>query len=93
LRAAPPADREVQHALNQQEASFYARMETVGGFGGKADQLNGYYFQAGDPDFFNEDLALSFAASERHPGGGETMAAVRQAPRTECGSAPKGGGK
>ena len=57
LREAPPTDREVQRALNQTEASFYARMETVGGFGGKADQLNGYYFQAGDPDFFNEDLA------------------------------------
>jgi zinc protease len=66
LRAAPPADREVQRALNQTEASFYARMETVGGFGGKADQLNGYYFQAGDPDFFNEDLAryLSLQAND-----------------------------
>jgi zinc protease len=57
LRETPPADREVQRAVNQTQASFYARMETVGGFGGKADQLNGYYFQAGDPDFFNEDLA------------------------------------
>lgn len=66
LRAAPPTDREVQRALNQTEASFYARMETVGGFGGKADQLNGYYFQAGDPDFFNEDLAryLSLQAND-----------------------------
>jgi zinc protease len=57
LREAPPTDREVQRVLNQTEASFYARMETAGGFGGKADQLNGYYFQAGNPDFFNEDLA------------------------------------
>jgi zinc protease len=57
LRETPPSDREVQRALNQTEASFYARMETVGGFGGKADQLNGYWFQAGNPDFFNEDLS------------------------------------
>jgi zinc protease len=66
LRTAPPADREVQRAINGIEASFYARMETVGGFGGKADQLNGYYFQAGDPDFFNEDLAryLSLQAND-----------------------------
>ena len=66
LRNAPPSDREVQRAVNQTEASFYARMETVGGFGGKADQLNGYYFQAGDPDFFNEDLAryLSLQAND-----------------------------
>jgi zinc protease len=57
LRDTPPTGREVQRTLNQIEASFYGRMETVGGFGGKADQLNGYWFQAGDPDFFNEDLA------------------------------------
>ena len=34
-------------ALNQIEASFYRRMERVGGFGGKADQLNGYYYSTG----------------------------------------------
>ena len=52
-----PSDREVQRALNQIEASFYDRMERVGGFGGKADQLNAYYTNTGDPDWFNEDLA------------------------------------
>jgi len=31
-------------------------MERVGGFGGKADQMNGYYTNTGDPDWFNEDL-------------------------------------
>jgi hypothetical protein len=31
-------------------------MERVGGFGGTADQLNGYYTNTGDPDWFNEDL-------------------------------------
>jgi zinc protease len=57
LRGAPPDDRELQRALNQIEASFYRRMERVGGFSGKADQLNAYYFAGGDPDFFAEDLA------------------------------------
>jgi zinc protease len=57
LRAEPPSAREVQRALNQIEASFFNAMETVGGFGGKADRLNAYYFVAGDPDYFNEDLA------------------------------------
>jgi zinc protease len=57
LREAPPTARELQRVLNQTEASFYSRMERVGGFGGKADQLNGYLFQAGNPDFFAEDLA------------------------------------
>ena len=57
LRRAPPDPREVQRALNQVEASFYRAMERVGGFGGKADQLNAYYFAGGGPDFFAEDLA------------------------------------
>ena len=57
LRRSPPEAREVQRALNQVEASFYRAMERVGGFGGKANQLNAYYFAGGGPDFFAEDLA------------------------------------
>ena len=57
LQSEPPSLREVQRALNQYEASFYDRMERVGGFGGKADQLNAYLTNTGDPDWFNEDLA------------------------------------
>jgi zinc protease len=57
LRNAPPSEREMQRTLNGIEASFFDRMESVGGFGGIADQLNGYWMQTGDPDFFNEDLA------------------------------------
>ena len=44
-------------ALNQIEANFYRGMERVGGFGGKADQLNAYYMATGTPDYFEEDLA------------------------------------
>ena len=47
----------MQRSLNQIEASFFNRMERVGGFGGKADQLNAYFTATGDPDWFNEDLA------------------------------------
>ena len=57
LRAEAPAAREMTRALNQTEASFYRNMERVGGFGGKADQLNAYFKAAGTPDFFDEDLA------------------------------------
>ena len=56
LRRTPPEPREVQRAINQVEAAFYRRMERVGGFGGKADQLNAYYFAGGGPDYFAEDL-------------------------------------
>ena len=56
LQTEDPSTHEVQRAVNQIEASFYNRMERVGGFGGKADQLNGYYISTGNPDWFNEDL-------------------------------------
>jgi len=57
LRNEPPTDREVQRALNQIESSFYKSLERVGGFSGKADQLNNYYTGTGNPDWFNEDLS------------------------------------
>jgi zinc protease len=56
LRAAPPEPREMQRALNQIEANFYRGMERVGGFGGKANQLNAYYQATGTPDYFQKDL-------------------------------------
>ena len=57
LRREGPQPREVQRAINQMEASFYRRMQRVGGFGGKADQLNAYFAAGGGPDYFAEDLA------------------------------------
>jgi zinc protease len=63
LRTTAPEEREMQRALNQIEASFYRGMERVGGFGGKADQLNGYYMRTGMPDFFEEDLSRYRALS------------------------------
>jgi zinc protease len=57
LQAAPPAERELERFQNRTEAGFFDRMERVGGFGGKADQLNAYYFRTGNPDYFEEDLA------------------------------------
>jgi zinc protease len=53
----PPTQREVDRAVNQFEAGYLDRLESVGGFGGKADQLNAYFVQTGNPDYFNEDLA------------------------------------
>jgi zinc protease len=63
LAQEPPAERELVRFLNQTEAGFYDRLERVGGFGGKADQLNAYYFATGNPDFFEEDLARYRALS------------------------------
>jgi zinc protease len=63
LRREPPSQRELQRVLNQIEASFYRSMERVGGFGGKANQLNAYYFAGGGPDSFAEDLARYMSLS------------------------------
>jgi zinc protease len=63
LQRENPSSRELERALNQVEASFYDRMERVGGFGGKADQINAYFTETGDPDWFNEDLARYRALS------------------------------
>jgi len=57
IKSEPPTDRELQRAVNQFEAGFLDRLERIGGFGGKADQLNNYYTATGNPDYFNEDLA------------------------------------
>jgi zinc protease len=51
-----PTEREVQRAINQYEAAFLDGLERIGGFGGKADRLNGYLFSTGNPDWFQEDL-------------------------------------
>jgi zinc protease len=61
VKQEPPSAREVERAVNQFEASFYRAMERVGGFGGKADQMNSYDYEAGRPDYYNEDLARYLA--------------------------------
>jgi zinc protease len=52
-----PVGEEMERGLAQAEAHFMYRLQTVGGFGGKSDQLNAYNVFRGDPDFFGDDLA------------------------------------
>ncbi|HEY5618856.1 MAG TPA: pitrilysin family protein [Vicinamibacterales bacterium] len=52
-----PSDAEMERARAQTEAHFMYRIQTVGGFGGKSDQLNAYNVFRGDPGFFTADLA------------------------------------
>jgi zinc protease len=52
-----PTDDEMERGMAQAEAHFMYRLQTVGGFGGKSDQLNTYNVFRGDPDFFAADLA------------------------------------
>ena len=57
LASTPPEGRELERVRNSIEATFLRRAERVGGFYGKADQMNAYYTNTGTPDFFEEDLA------------------------------------
>ncbi len=52
-----PTPAEIERGLAQAESHFVFRLQTVGGFGGKSDQLNAYNVLLGDPAYFNEDLA------------------------------------
>ena len=51
-----PTAAELQKSLAQAEAQFVYRVQTVGGFGGKSDQLNQYNVFVGDPGYFDRDL-------------------------------------
>ncbi len=51
-----PSAPEMERCLAQAEANFMYRLQTVGGFGGKSDQLNAYNVLVGDPGFFERDL-------------------------------------
>jgi zinc protease len=56
LSAMGPTDGEMERALAQAEAHFMYRLQTVGGFGGKSDQLNAYNVLLGNPGYFAVDL-------------------------------------
>ncbi|MGH9346087.1 MAG: M16 family metallopeptidase [Vicinamibacterales bacterium] len=72
--ATGPTEAEMERAEAQAEAHFIYRLQTVGGFGGKSDQLNAYNVLRNDPGFFARDLARYRdataesvrAAAERH---------------------------
>jgi zinc protease len=54
---------EMERAEAQAEAHFLYRLQTVGGFGGKSDQLNAYNVLRGNPGYFADDLARYQAAT------------------------------
>ncbi|MBI2832961.1 MAG: insulinase family protein [Acidobacteria bacterium] len=63
LTSEGPADEELERTRVQIEAQFTYRLQHVGGFGGKSDQLNAYNVFLGDPGSFGRDLARYLAAT------------------------------
>lgn len=51
-----PSAAELSREQVQAEATFLSRLQTLGGFGGKSDQLNAYQVYLGRPDYFDTDL-------------------------------------
>jgi zinc protease len=51
-----PTDDEMERGRVQAESQFMFRLQTVGGFGGKSDQLNAYNVFLRDPNYFGRDL-------------------------------------
>ncbi|MBI4213333.1 MAG: insulinase family protein [Chloroflexi bacterium] len=56
LKSESPNDEEIQRAVNRLEARHIRQLESVGGFGGRANLLNYYNVFTGDPAQINSDL-------------------------------------
>ncbi|KAF0149945.1 MAG: peptidase M16-like protein [Ignavibacteria bacterium] len=98
IKTEAPTQRELQRVVNQYEASFLARLERPGGFSGKADLLNSYYYFTGNPDYANEDLArykalapedIQFAAQKYLPNNGRVILSIVPKGKTDLAIQPK----
>jgi len=58
-----PTEDELERGGARAEAGFLYRLQSLGGFGGKAGQLNAYNVYRGQPDSFDADLARYLAAT------------------------------
>ena len=56
FRVEGPSADEMARGTARAEAGFLSRLQSVGGFGGKSDQLNAYNVMLGRPEYFSEDL-------------------------------------
>ncbi len=56
IQQEPPTDQELTQAKNRFEAQHFRSLARVGGFGGRADQLNHFNIFTGDPGRINTSL-------------------------------------
>ena len=52
----PPSQNEMDRARNRIESYHTRQLEKIGGFGGRADQINFYNVLGGDPELINKDI-------------------------------------
>jgi zinc protease len=60
-----PDAAEIERARNTIETRIITGLETLGGFGGKADRLNSYQHYLGTPDYLGQDLQRYRDATRR----------------------------
>ena len=60
-RQEPPTQQEMDRIRNRIEASHYRQLTRIGGFGGRADQLNHFSVLSKDPGLINTSLARYMA--------------------------------
>jgi zinc protease len=86
----PSAD-EIERAHAQTDAQFVYRIQTIGGFGGKSDQLNAYNVFHGDPGYYAEDRAR-YDGATAHSIAAAVGKWLRARPHVALSVVPKGSG-
>ena len=57
VQQSPPGAEEIARSVNRRQSRLIHSLESVSGFGGRADQLNRYNVMAGDPGYLAKDFA------------------------------------
>ena len=83
-----PTSPEMTRGRAQAEAGFVQRLQTIGGFSGKSDQLNAYNVFLGDPGAFGRDLARYRTATPDRVRA--AAASCVEAPRVALSIVPRG---
>ena len=74
LHREPPSDSEIARARNRVESHHVHQLERIGGFGGRADQLNYYNIFTGDPGAINSDVERYMAVTAADVAGAAGVA-------------------
>ncbi len=88
MAASGPTTAEMTRARAQAESGFVQRLQTIGGFSGKSDQLNAYNIFLDDPGAFGRDLARYRAATADSVR--RAAASLAEAPRVALSIVPRG---
>jgi len=89
LAATGPTTAELERATARAEAQFVYRVQTIGGFGGKSDQLNAYNVFTGSPGYIQADRDR-YARATAQSVASAARRWLRAAPRVALSVVPRG---